>query len=150
MPGTLGRLQGGGTGLEVIAASVPGEESTAGILNAAEDLFVSSARNLEILVARSNGCVRPPPGAGAEVGKVLFVRGLLFVDVSKLVGDVRRDAPDEFSVLGTKLGETLGAPGLVSGPLLAALVIPGPGQTLGGLVEVRCGLWRSRILELSE
>jgi hypothetical protein len=139
LPGTLGRLQGGGTGLEVIATPVPGEEPTVWILDAAEDLFVSSARNLEILVARSNGCVRPPPGAGAEVGKVFFERDLFFVDVSKLVGDVRRDAPDEFSVLGTKLGETLGGPGLVSSPLLAALVIPGPGEALGGLVEVGCG-----------
>ena len=110
LPGTLGRLQGGGTGLEVIATPVPGEEPTVWILDAAEDLFVSSARNLEILVARSNGCVRPPPGAGAEVGKVFFERDLFFVDVSKLVSDVRRDAPDEFSVLGTKLGETLGGP----------------------------------------
>jgi len=41
-----------------------------------------------------------------------------------LVGDVRRDAPDESSVLGTKLAETLGGSSLVSGPLLSALVIP--------------------------
>ena len=59
-------------------------------------------------------------------------------DVSELVGDVRRDAPDELSVLGTKLGEALGGSGLVSGPLLSALVIPGPGEALGGLVEVGC------------
>jgi hypothetical protein len=91
LPGTLGCLQRGGTGLEVIAAPVPGEESTVGILDAAEVLLVDSARELEILIASSDGRVGPPPGAGAEVGKVLFERGLLFVDVSKLVGDVRRE-----------------------------------------------------------
>jgi len=115
LPGMLRRLQPGGTGLEVVAAAVPEEESAVRVLDTAAVLFMSSARRLENLVARSNGCLRPPPGAGAGVGKVLFERGLLFVDVSKLVDDVRRDAPDEFSVLGTKLGETLGGPGLVSG-----------------------------------
>jgi hypothetical protein len=108
LPRTLSRLQPGGTGLEVIAAAVSGKESTVEILDAAEDLFVGPARNLEVLVARSNGCVRPPPDAGAEVGKVRFERDLLFVDVSEFVGDVRRDTPDELSVLGTKLGEALG------------------------------------------
>ena len=110
-----------------------------GILDSAEDLFVGSARKLEILVARSNGCLRPPPGAGAEVGKVRFERGLLFVDLSELVGDVRRDPLNELSVLGTQLDETLGSSGLVSGPLLAALVIPGPGEALGGFGEIRSG-----------
>ena len=41
-------------------------------------------------------------------------------------------------MLGTKLCETLGRSSLVSSPLLAALVIPGPGEALGGLSEVRC------------
>ncbi len=71
LPSTLSRLQGGDTGRETCAAPVPGEEPTVGILGAAEVLFVGSERKLEILVAKSNGCVRPPPGAGPEVGKVL-------------------------------------------------------------------------------
>jgi len=71
LPSTLSRLQGGDTGRETCAASVPGEEPTVGILGSAEVLFVGSARKLEILVAESNGCVRPPPGAGPEVSKVL-------------------------------------------------------------------------------
>ena len=64
LPGTLGCLERCGTGLEVFAASVPGEEPTVGILDAAEVLLVGSARHLQVLVTGSNGCVRPPPGAG--------------------------------------------------------------------------------------
>jgi hypothetical protein len=139
LPGTLGRLQPGGAGLEVIAAPVSSKESTVGILDAAEVLFVGAARKLEVLVACSNGCVRPPPCGGLEVSKVLFEHSLLFVDVSELVGDVRRDSPDELLVLGTKRGETLGGSGLISGPLLSVLVIPGPSEALGGLSEVRRG-----------
>jgi len=60
---------------------------------------VDSPRDLEVLVTGSDGRVRPSSGAAAEVGKVLFERGLLFVDVSKLVGDARRDAREKFSVL---------------------------------------------------
>ena len=81
----------------------------------------------------------PTALAGPEVSKVCFECGLLFVDVSELVGDVRRDSRDESLVLGTKLGETLGGSGLIDGPLLSALVIPGPGEALGSLGEVRCG-----------
>jgi hypothetical protein len=121
LPGTLGHLERCGTGLKVSAASVPTEEPMAGILGAAEVLLVDSPRDLEVLVTGSDGRVRPSSGAGAEVGKVLFERGLLFVDVSKLVGDARRDAREKFSVLGAKLHEVLGGTGLVSGPLLAAL-----------------------------
>jgi hypothetical protein len=33
LPGTLSRLQGGGTGREASAAAMPGEESTVGILD---------------------------------------------------------------------------------------------------------------------
>jgi len=105
LPGTLGHLERCGTGLEVSAASVPTEEPTAGILGAAEVLLVDSPRDLEVLVTGSDGRVRPPPGTGPEVSKVRFERGLLFVDVSKLVGDARRDAREKFSVLGAKLGE---------------------------------------------
>ena len=140
LPRMLSRFQSGGTGLEVIAAAVSGKDSAVGLLGAAEDLFVGIARKLEVLVARSNGCLRPPPDAGAEVGKVCFERGLLFVDMSELVGDVRRDTVNESSVLGTQLGETLGGSSLVSDPLLAALVIPGPGEALGGFGEIRSGL----------
>jgi len=71
LPSTLSRLQGGDTGRETCAASVPGEEPTVGILGSAEGLFVGSERKLEMLVAKSNGCVRPPPGDGPEVGEVL-------------------------------------------------------------------------------
>jgi hypothetical protein len=124
LPGTFSRLHRGVAGREISATATASEGAPMWILGAAEDFFVGSARKLEILVACSNGCVRPSSRAGAEVGKVLFERGLLFVDVSKLVGDVRRDAPDEFSVLGTKVGAALGGSGLVGSPLLAALVIP--------------------------
>ena len=139
LPGMLSRLQGGSTGLEIIAASVPGEESTVGILDAAEVPFVASASGSESLGACSDGCVHPPSCAGPEVGQVPFEDGLLLFHLDQLFGDVRRDAPEEFSMLGTKLVETLGRSGLVSGPLLAALVIPGPHETLGGLSEVRSG-----------
>ena len=139
LPGTLGRLQPGGTGLELIATAVSAKESKVGILDVAEDLFVGPARNLEVFLACSNGCIRPPPCAGPEVSKVCFECGLLFVDVSELVGYVRRDTPDELLVLGTKRGETLGGSGLIDGPLLAALVIPGPGEALGSFGEVGCG-----------
>jgi hypothetical protein len=139
LPGTLGHLERCGTGLKVSAASVPTEEPMAGILGAAEVLLVDSPRDLEVLVTGSDGRVRPSSGAGAEVGKVLFERGLLFVDVSKLVGDARRDAREKFSVLGAKLHEVLGGTGLVSGPLLAALVIPGPRETLCRLREIGRG-----------
>jgi hypothetical protein len=57
----------------------------------------------------------------------------------ELIGDVGRDPLDELLVRRTQLGEALGGSGLVSGPLLAALVIPGPHETLGGLSEVRSG-----------
>ena len=40
LPRTLSRFQPGGTGLEVIAAAVSGKESTVGILDATEDLFL--------------------------------------------------------------------------------------------------------------
>jgi len=139
LPGTLGRLQPGATGLDVRAASMPDEESAAGILDATEVLLVDSAREFQALVTFSDGSNLPPPGAGAEGGEVRFERGLLFVDVSKPVGDARRDARDRLLVLGTQLDETLGGSGLVGGPLLASLVIPRPHETLGGLNEVRCG-----------
>ena len=77
LPSTLSRLQGGDTGRETCAASVPGEESTVRILDATEVLFVASASNLEILVACSDGCAGPPSGAFAEVGQVLFEDVLL-------------------------------------------------------------------------
>ena len=63
---------------------------------------------------------------------------MLFSYSDELIGDGRRDAPDEFSVLGTKLDEALGGSSLDGGPLLATLVIPGPDETLGGFGEVRC------------
>ena len=68
LPGAFSRLQRGGTGRDVLAAPVPGKDSTVGILDATEVVFVGSARKLEILVARSNGCVRPPPGTGGCSG----------------------------------------------------------------------------------
>jgi len=139
LPGTLGRLQRRATGPEVFAASVPGEKPAVGVLGATEVLLVDSARDLQVLVTGSDGSVRPSSGAGPEVGEVLFEVGLLFSDVSELVGDGRWDAPDELSVLGAKGLEALRGSGLVSGPSLAALVIPGPGQTLGGFGEVGCG-----------
>jgi hypothetical protein len=139
LPGMLSRSQPGGTGLEVIAVPVSGKESTVGILDAAADLFVGSARKLEILVACSNGHVRPPSGTGPEVGQVLVQDGLPLPYLGEQVGDVRRDAPHEFSMLGTKFGEALGGSSLVRGPLLPALVIPGPDETMGGLCDVRCG-----------
>jgi hypothetical protein len=134
----LSRLQGGSTGRETSAASVPGEEPRVGILDAAEVFFVGSARTLEVLVARSTGCVRPPSGTGPEVSQVLLQDGLLFSYSDELIGNVRRDAREEFFVLGTQLDEMLGCAGLVSGPLLAAFVVPGPGEALGGLVDVGC------------
>jgi hypothetical protein len=139
LPGTFCRLQGGGTDREASAAAVPGEESAMGILDAAEVVFVGSASDLEILVSCSDGCVRPPSGAGPEVGQVLFEDGLLFSYLDELIGNVRRDTPDEFSVLSSQPNKTLGGSGLVGGPLLATLVIPGPGEALRSLGEVRCG-----------
>jgi hypothetical protein len=139
LPATLGHLERGGTGLEVFAAAMLGEEPTAAILGTTAVLLVDSARHPQVLVTGSDGRVRPPSGAGPEVGKVLFEGSVLLVDVGKFVGDERRDAVDELSVLGAKLHEALSGSGLVSGPLLAALVIPGPSEALGGLGEVRRG-----------
>ena len=124
LPSMLSRLQGGSTGRGTSAASVPGEEPRVGILDAAEVFFVGPARKLEVFVARSNGCVRPPSDAGPEVSEVLLQDGLLFSYSDELISDVRRDTREEFSVLGTKFGEAVGGSGLVSGPLLSALVIP--------------------------
>jgi hypothetical protein len=140
LPGTLGHFEHFGTGLDVVPASVPGEDPlTAGILGTSAVLLVDSPRDLEVLVTTSDGRVRPSSGAGPEVGKVLSEGSVLLVDLGKLAGDERRDAVDESPVLGAKLHETLGGAGLVSGPLLTALVIPGPRETLGGFGEVRCG-----------
>lgn len=107
LPGVFSVLQGVSTDPETFVAAVSGKESTVRTLDAAEDLFVDSASNLEILVAGSNGCVHPPSCAGPEVGEVLLQDGLLFSYSNQLIGDVRRDALDEFSVLGTKLAEAL-------------------------------------------
>jgi hypothetical protein len=71
LPSMLGRLQRGGTGRDLVAASMPGEESTAGILDATEVLLLCSARGLQVLVACSDGCVGPLSGAGPEVSEVL-------------------------------------------------------------------------------
>jgi hypothetical protein len=103
LPGTLGRLQRGGAGLEVFAASMPSEEPTVGVLGATEVLLVDSARDLQVLVTGSDGSVRPSSGAGPEVGEVLFEVGLLFSDVSELIGDVGRDHLDELLVRRTQL-----------------------------------------------
>ena len=101
LPSMLSRLQGGSTGRETSAASVPGQESAVGISDAKELVFVGSARKLEILVHRSNGCVRPPSNAGTEVSEVMFEDGVLFSYSDEQISHVRRDAPDELSVLGT-------------------------------------------------
>jgi hypothetical protein len=139
LPGTLGHFERCGTGLDVLAASVPGEEPTAGVLDAPGVLLVDSACHPQVLVTDSNGCVRPPSGAGAEIREVLFEGVSLLADLSELVGDERRDARNELAVLGAKLHEALSGSGLVSGPLLATLVIPGPGEALRSLVEVGSG-----------
>ncbi len=138
-PGMLSRLQGGGTGLETFAAAVPGDESAVGVLGATEVLLVYSARGLQVLVAGSDGSTGPSSRAGAEVGKILFEGGLLLVHVDELLGDERRNAAEELPVLGAHVDETLGGSGLVGGPLLAALVIPGPGETLRSLGEIGRG-----------
>ena len=44
LPGRLGRSRRGGSGLDVVAASVPGEEPPAGVLYATEVLLLDSAR----------------------------------------------------------------------------------------------------------
>jgi hypothetical protein len=138
LPGTLGHLEHCGTGPNVVAASVPGEEPlTAGMLDVTGVVLVDSARDLQVLVTFSDGSTGPPPGAGAEIGKVLFERGVLLVDVSKLVGVEGWDARNELSVLGAYLGKALRGSG--SRPLLATLVIPGPGETLCGLNKVGRG-----------
>ena len=100
LPGTFGCLQRGGAALETLTAAVPGEEPTAGILGSAEVLLVGSAGRLKVLVASPDGRVGPPSGAGPEIREVLFEGGLLLADLSELVGDERRDAPDELAVLG--------------------------------------------------
>jgi hypothetical protein len=64
---------------------------------------------------------------------------LLFSYSGELIGDVRRDHLDELLVRRTQLDQALGSSGLVSGPLLSALVIPGPGEALGGFGEIRSG-----------
>jgi hypothetical protein len=139
LPSGLSRLQGGSTGLDVIAASAPRQESTVWILDATEVLVVGSTRDLEVLVAGSDGCARPPSRAGPEVSQFLFEDGLLFSYSNQLIGDIRGNAPEEFSVLGTQLAETLGGSSLVSGPLLSALVFPGPGKALGGFGKIGRG-----------
>jgi hypothetical protein len=67
----LGRLQPGGTGFDVLAASMPDEESAAGILDATEVLLVDSAREFQALVTFSDGSNGPPSGAGPYVAEVL-------------------------------------------------------------------------------
>jgi hypothetical protein len=67
LPGTLGRLQPGAIGLDVLAASMSGEDSAAGILDATEVLLVDSARDLQVLVTFSDGSNGPRPGAGEFV-----------------------------------------------------------------------------------
>ena len=103
LPSTLGRLQRRATGPEVFAASVPGEKPAVGVLGATEVLLVDSARDLQVLVTSSDGSVRPSSGAGPEVGEVLFEVGVLFSDVSELIGDVGRDHLDELLVRRTQL-----------------------------------------------
>jgi hypothetical protein len=100
LPGTFGCPQRGGAGVEVLTPAVPGEEPTAGVLGSAEVLLVGSPGRLKVLVASPDGRVGPPSCTGAEIREVLFEGVSLVVDLSELVSDERRDAPDQLAVVG--------------------------------------------------
>jgi len=139
LPGTFGCLQRGGAGVEVLTAAVPGEEPTVGVLGSAEVLRLDSPGCLKARVTIPNGRVGPPSGASPKIGEVLFEGISSLVDLSKPVGDGRRDAADELAVLGAQDLEAFDGSGLVGDPLLATLVVPGPGEALRSLGEVRSG-----------
>ena len=99
---------------------------------------------LEGLVGVADGGVGPPAGPGVQVGPVGFDLGDLVADPGELVGDVGRDQPDAAGPVRRSARRrscwaraTAWARSVIHG--LAALLVPGPGEPLGGLARVGGG-----------
>ncbi len=130
-----------GAGLFGLAGSVSGPQPEIGVVGPGEVVVVAALGVVEGLVGVADGGVGPAAGPGVQVGPVGFDLGDLVAEAGELVGDVGRDGRgqpvpfrDQLGGAGRGLHGELVA---VGDPLLAALLVPSPGEPLGGVVVGR-------------
>ena len=136
---------GDGAGLFGLTGSVSGPQPQIAVLGPQHVVVVGSHGVLEGLVGVADGGVGPPAGPGVQVGPVGFDLGDLVADPGELVGDVGRDQAGSAGPVRRSarrypadgLGDVLGRRSVIH--CLAALLVPGPRQPLGGLARVGGG-----------
>src|SRR5487761_1748026 len=131
-PGPVGLRDGDGAALFGLPGSASGPQSEITVLGPEQVLVVGSHGVLEGQVRVADGRVGPPAGPGVQVGPVGFGLGDLVADTGDLVRDVGRDQPGEPVPFAGQVGDIPLDAGDVLGafgdPLLAALLVPGPGE----------------------
>jgi hypothetical protein len=129
----------GGSGLFAVPGSTPGKHPETGVAGPGRSALLVPAGGVEVVPCPSDGWVCGPSSApGFKVGEVgVDLAGLLAESV-EFVADVARDRQSELFEFGQKVGLIGGEVSLVADPLLAALLVPGPGQARSGLELVRC------------